>query len=66
MNGSDLEAIQKATEKVSESFYPIAQKMYQNTADAQSQEGAQHDSGATEGDNVVDAAYEVVDEADQK
>ena len=60
MNGDDLEAIKQATEKVSESFYPIAQKMYQDTAEAQ----ADNADGAAENDDdtVVDADYEVVDD----
>jgi molecular chaperone DnaK len=64
MNGTDAEAIKAATEKVSEAFYPIAQKMYQDAAPGA--EGAQ-DAGAyqqeqKEDDNVVDADYEVVDD----
>jgi molecular chaperone DnaK len=64
MNGTDAEAIKTATEKVSEAFYPIAQKMYQDAAPGA--EGAQ-DAGASqqeqkEDDNVVDADYEVVDD----
>ena len=62
MNGDDLEAIKQATEKVSESFYPIAQKMYQDTAEAQ----ADNADGSAENDDdtVVDADYEVVDDDD--
>ena len=29
LEGNDVEEIKKATEKLSESFYPIAQKLYQ-------------------------------------
>ncbi len=66
MNGTDAEAIKAATEKVSEAFYPIAQKMYQDAAPGA--DGAQ-DAGAyqqeqKEEDNVVDADYEVVDDED--
>ena len=62
MNGDDLEAIKQATEKVSESFYPIAQKMYQDTAETQTDNA----DGAAENDDdtVVDADYEVVDDDD--
>ncbi len=58
LEGQDIEAIKEATEKVSESFYPIAQKLYQD-------QGANpEDMGGSEGndDGVVDAEYEVVDE----
>ncbi len=41
MNGTDIEAIKQATEKVSEAFYPIAQKMYANTGDAAQQTSEQ-------------------------
>jgi len=62
MNGDDLEAIKDATEKVSESFYPIAQKMYEQT---QQQAGAGADFTQPDDDgDVVDADYEVVDDDD--
>ena len=65
MESSDIASIKKATEELSEAFYPIAQKMYQQSGQAQ---GAQPDgeefSQASEAkdDNVVDADYEVVDD----
>lgn len=62
MNGDDLEAIKQATEKVSESFYPIAQKMYQDTAEAQTDNA--DDATENDDDTVVDADYEVVDDDD--
>lgn len=67
MKGTDLEAIKAATEKVSESFYPIAQRMYQNTGDANAQQGQQQggQSSSNNDDNVVDADYEVVDDDDK-
>ncbi len=67
MKGTDIEAIKAATEKVSESFYPIAQRMYQNTGDAGAQQGQQGgQSSSNNDDNVVDADYEVVDDDDNK
>ncbi|MFA0816598.1 MAG: molecular chaperone DnaK [Anaerofustis sp.] len=70
MNGTDMEAIRIATEKVSETFYPIAQKMYQQTEGA-AQGGEQNyqqsagDASSSDDDNVVDADYEVVDDDDK-
>ncbi|MBN2795985.1 MAG: molecular chaperone DnaK [Clostridia bacterium] len=55
----DLEAIKAATEEVSKAFQPIAQKMY---ADAQSAQSAQGTADEAQGEEVVDADYEVVDE----
>ncbi|MGI6349847.1 MAG: molecular chaperone DnaK [Eubacteriales bacterium] len=70
MDSTDIEAIKKATEELSEAFYPIAQKMYQQAGAGQ--EGAQGQqqyddgqSGAAQDENVVDADYEVMDD-DQK
>jgi molecular chaperone DnaK len=67
MESSDIDAIKKATEELSEAFYPIAQKMYQQTDQAQAQgaqPGGEDYSQTNEGkdDNVVDADYEVVDD----
>ena len=69
MNGTDIEAIRVATEKVSETFYPIAQKMYQQT-EGGAEGGEQNYQSAGESttsndDNVVDADYEVVDDDDK-
>ncbi len=68
MNGEDAEAIKAASEKLTEAFYPIAQKMYaqaqQQGADAQAQQGnaATEEQQTNDDDNVVDADYEVVDD----
>ena len=68
MKDTDVEAIKTATEEASKAFYPIAEKMYQQTG---AQGGAQpgpdmggaQAGGATNTDpNVVDADYEVVDD----
>jgi molecular chaperone DnaK len=56
----DLEAIKAATEGVNQAFAPIAQKMY---SQAQAEQGAQAPGPEqAEGEEVVDADYEVVDE----
>ncbi len=65
MESSDIEAIKKATEELSEAFYPIAQKMYQQTEQAQAgAQGAADEADAEKSadDDVVDADYEVVDD----
>jgi molecular chaperone DnaK len=57
LEGDDVDTIKAATEAVNEAFYPIAQKMYEATA--QAQQGAPEDAPV---DDVEDAEYEVVDE----
>ena len=72
MKGTDVEAIKAATEEASKAFYPIAEKMYQQTgAQGGAQPGPDMGSaqagGATNTDpNVVDADYEVVDDDGNK
>ena len=68
MKGTDVEAIKTATEEASKAFYPIAEKMYQQTgAQGGAQPGpdmgsAQAGGAANTDPNVVDADYEVVDD----
>ncbi len=71
LEGSDVEAIKSATEKLTTEFYAISQKLYQQTAQAQantanagSSEGAQGPH-ADENGNIHDADYKV-DEDDKK
>ena len=72
MKGTDVEAIKTATEEASKAFYPIAEKMYQQTgAQGGAQPGPDMGSaqagGTTNTDpNVVDADYEVVDDDGNK
>ena len=54
--GSDLQAIKDAMDALQKSFYPIAEKMYQQAAPQDGQGGAQPGN-----DGVVDADYETVD-----
>lgn len=67
LEGSDTEAIKKATEKLSEALYPIAEKLYADQANQQNAgANAQGTSDAgKQDDNVVDADYEVVDDDDK-
>lgn len=63
MESTDVEAIRQATEAVNSAFHPIAEKLYQQSA--QEGEGAGPDqgpSGTSSNDDVVDADYEVVDD----
>lgn len=58
--GDDVEAITKATEALNESFYPLAQKMYEQAA---AQQAPDEQETADQGDDdVVDAEYEEVKE----
>ena len=72
MKGTDVEAIKTATEEASKAFYPIAEKMYQQTgAQGGAQPGPDMGSAQTGGTtntdpNVVDADYEVVDDDGNK
>jgi len=66
-DGEDLEAIKKATEELTQEFYAISSKMYQeaNQQGAPNAEGAQGaentTNSASQDDNVVDADFEVKD-----
>ena len=60
LKGTDVEAIKASTEALTQAFYKISEKLYQQ----QPQDGAAQGAGAQGGsdDNVVDADYEVVDD----
>jgi molecular chaperone DnaK len=60
LKGSDVEAIKASTEALTQAFYKISEKLYQQ----QPQDGAAQGGAAQGGsdDNVVDADYEVVDD----
>ena len=65
-DGEDLEAIKKATEELTQEFYAISSKLYQDQQ--QAGQGAGPDmggnpgSGASHDDNVVDADFKVDDD----
>ncbi|MBC2425479.1 molecular chaperone DnaK, partial [Clostridium beijerinckii] len=71
-DGTDIEAIKKATEDLTQAFYAISSKMYQQAGGAQDAGAAGFDpnnmGGANAGtnneskDNVVDADYKVEDD----
>ena len=56
LEGEDTDDIKKKTEELTEEFYAISQKLYENT------QGQGDGSGSNPEDDVVDADYEVVDE----
>lgn len=63
--GDDLEAIQKATEELTEIVQQLSVKLYEQAAQAeQGAAGGAGEAGGNAGgrDNVVDADYEVVDD----
>ena len=64
LKGSDVEAIKKATEAVTQAFYKISEKLYQNAAPQEGapETGSGTGSGNQGGDGYVDADYEVVDD----
>jgi molecular chaperone DnaK len=62
LEGSDIEAIKKATESLAEAFHSVSQKMYEQAAQ-QAQEAQPEDKA--QDDNVVDADYEVVDDEEK-
>ena len=65
-DGEDLEAIKKATEELTQEFYAVSSKIYQD-ANAQGQGFDPNNMGANQGsapkdDNVVDADFKVEDD----
>ena len=56
-DGEDLEKIKEKTEEVTQAFYAISQKMYEQAQQAQGGEAPE--------DDVVDADFEVVDEDEE-
>ncbi|WP_425538251.1 molecular chaperone DnaK [Microaceticoccus formicicus] len=55
----NVEDIKAKTDALTQEFYKISQKLYENTGEAQGAEGSE---GAKAEEDVVDADYEVVDE----
>lgn len=64
-DGEDLEAIKKATDELTQEFYAVSSKIYQD-ANAQGQGFDTNNMGANQGaaqdDNVVDADFKVEDD----
>ncbi|MBP3284069.1 MAG: molecular chaperone DnaK [Clostridia bacterium] len=68
LEGTDVDAISAASEKLTTAFYSISEKLYQQAAaQQQAQATAQPQEGEVKNDdNVVDADYKVVDDEDKK
>jgi len=68
LEGTDVDAISAASEKLTTAFYSISEKLYQQAAAQQQAQGeAQPQEGEVKNDdNVVDADYKVVDEDENK
>lgn len=67
LKGTDIEAIKKATEGLTQAFYSISAKIYQQNPGAGPNPGAGFNQGANASanggnDNVYDADYKVVDD----
>ncbi|MDP4091866.1 MAG: molecular chaperone DnaK [Bacillota bacterium] len=73
LKGTDIEAIKKATEGLTQAFYDISSKIYQQNPGAQGagpnpnqgagfNQGGPSDGSQPGGDNVYDADYKVVDD----
>lgn len=65
-DGNDIDAIKKASEELTQEFYKISSKIYQNQGPNQAAQGNPGNSNAgstkKDDDNVVDADYKVDDE----
>ncbi len=69
LEGTSIDVIKENTEKLTAEFHTLSAKLYQQAQAAQSQgsaPGADAESGEAVPDNVVDAEYEVVDDADKQ
>jgi len=69
LKGTDTEKIKKETENLSQVFYDLSSKIYQQNPNAQGfnpNQGANPGAGAGPQDNVYDADYKVVDDDDKK
>ena len=64
LKGTDTAVIKSATEALTQAFYKISEKLYQQTGAAQGQPGAGYDpnAGAQGGQDYYDADYTVVDD----
>jgi molecular chaperone DnaK len=65
LKGSDREALKKASEDLTQKFYKISEKMYQDAKGPEGQAGPAPEGGKDK-DGVVDAQYEVVDDKDKQ
>jgi len=72
LKGTDSQAIKTATEELSKAFYPITEKLYQQTGAQQQPQGGPTGGAGFGGqagpsdDGVVDADYTVMDDGDNQ
>ena len=68
LNGTDIAAIKSATEELTQAFYAVSEKLYQQAGPEQGQPGAGPDMGGTadgQQGQYYDADYKVVDDDDK-
>jgi molecular chaperone DnaK len=66
LEGSDVEALKKASERLSQTAMKIGEAMYKAQQDAGTPPGGEPHAGAPKDDNVVDAEFEEVDDKKKK
>ena len=66
MEGNNIDEINKAKEKLTNVFYELSTKLYQQVNAQQGAADATETAEASSDENVVDADYKVVDEDDKK
>ena len=66
MKGQDTDAIKAATEELTQAFYAVSEKLYQQTNPQGAQADAQPGADANaQGGQYYDADYKVVDDENQ-
>ena len=65
-NGDDKEAIEEKTQKLAELSGKLAERAYQQQADAAQGQSGESGEGQSSDDDVVDAEYEEVDDSNNK
>ena len=66
MQGEDLEQMEKASEELTKHLHELSTKLYEQVKQEQGEAPPEAGAPDQEGDNVVDADYEVVDDENKK
>ncbi len=69
LNGNDTEEIKKATEELTEKFYAVSSKLYQQQDQGAGPDGQQYtgeDGTSADDDGAIHADYDVKDDSDNK
>ncbi len=66
MQGEDLEQMEKASEELTKHLHELSTKLYEQVKQEQGEAPPEEGAPEQEGDNVVDADYEVVDDENKK